>query len=246
VNPRARFALAAFALASAVPVAAVADDAAKPPLRHMVFGANVILKIQSQARGVYDVTYPTGATISTSTVNDNADGQIVCDVIGTSADGGLILEVSENSDKRKAGPTRVALQSDGALLYTQGDKPLNEEEVVLLKLLARGVIGSTPRTAGESWSVENVGDKYKSTTTFRVTSEPAPASLNLDLEEVYASTGAPAYAGTMHGSVNYDPRLSVPIKAHLERSTRSEKQDGAQTVAYTLDYTLETDSFKGK
>ncbi len=238
--------LAAVALASVLPSRAAADDAAKPPLRHMVFGVNVILAVTSEARGVYDIAWRAGATISDSKVNDHADGQIVCDVLGATADGGLLLEVSENSDKRQAPPARVALQSDGMLLYTQAGKPLNEEEVVLLKLLARGVIGATPRAAGDSWTVENTADKYKSTTTFHVASEPAPNTLNVDLVETYASTAAPAYSGTMHGTVNYDPRLSVPNKAELERSTRSEKQDGAQTVAYTLDYTLESDSFKGK
>jgi hypothetical protein len=246
-------AVLAIAFAAGLPLAmlpaSAAGPATPPPaasLRHMVFGITVLLKITSEARGVYDIATREGATISNSTVNDKADGQIVCDVVGATADKGLILDITENSDQRRVPTTRVALQANGLPLYTQGDKPLNEEELVLLKLLARGVIGADPRAAGDSWTVENNADKYTSTTTFHVSSVPSPTQLNLNIEEIYASTAAPAYSGVMHGSIAYDPRLSVPESADLQRSTRSNKQDGSQTVVYTLDYKLQSDSFAGK
>jgi hypothetical protein len=238
--------IAAFpALAAAQPAPASSALPALKSLRHLVFSVNVATRQSTEYSGGKPIDdRSTGATAMTETIDKKADAELVCDVVAAIAENGLVVDITENSADRRVALTRVAIRADGELAYLVPGPALNEEEIVLLKFLARSVIGPEARAVGDTWSVQNEGGQFKSTIKFSVTAVRAPDDEELNLDESFQLTGAHGYTGVRHGKVNYDPTKLVPHKAEIQSTTRSQlSMQQYTTVVVSMAFSLKEDSF---
>jgi hypothetical protein len=241
--------LAAFVLAL---LPATAANAAEPPpgkapvLRHLAFTFKLSATYSHDARGVKDLGDPQGGNSVHYDDRQLSEGTIVCDVVAATADGGLIIDIREDSRDRQSAVARVAVRDKGQLVSYDSKRTLNEEQTVLLRLLGRNVIGAWERTVGETWDVENSNDKYKETTKFKVTAIPAPDDERVEVEQEYRFSGAESYAGAMHGKISFDRTKSVPRTAAIETRTRVDRMGQNTLVRYNFDFELAEDSFGKK
>jgi len=138
---RVFFALTLFALM--LPNSAPAATASAPdvPLRHMVFGITIGIRTIASTQGS-GIGTDGGSKASGSGVQGS--GTITADVMAPTQDGGLIIKISEEAQDRKAPVVRVAVRMGGEIL-TPPDAHLLEEESMLLRYLARGIVAvATP------------------------------------------------------------------------------------------------------
>jgi len=147
-------------------------------------------------------------------------GTITCDVVGVTS-GSLLVDVTEDASERSSATKRVAVQNDGAIVYLPNQGTLNEEEAELAALLAPGLIGGD-REIGDTWNFRLSSANYTATKTFRLTDIKSGSEVSLNVEEVFARTGADALTGTVAGSLSYDPAALVPLGAKLDKTTRQE------------------------
>jgi len=231
------------ALAAALPATAAAPPPLKS-LRHLVFAADVATHQSTEYSGGKAIDDPYGGTAQVEVIDKKADVELVCDIVAATGDNGLVVDITENSPDRHVALTRVGIHSDGELTYLAPGQPLNEEEAVLLRFLARNVIGPDAHAVGDSWSVENTGDSFKSTTKFSVTAVRAPDEEDVNLDESFQSTGARGYTGVRHGRVSYDPTKLVPLRAAVQSTTRAQQSmQQYTTVVVSMNFTLKEDSF---
>jgi hypothetical protein len=167
-------------------------------------------------------------------------GTITCDVVGVTS-GSLLVDVTEDASERSSATKRVAVQNDGAIVYLPNQGTLNEEEAELAALLAPGLIGGD-REIGDTWNFRLSSANYTATKTFRLTDIKSGSEVSLNVEEVFARTGADALTGTVAGSLSYDPAALVPLGAKLDKTTRQEDSAGYKTRKIGMDFVLKEDS----
>jgi hypothetical protein len=223
-----------------------------PSLRHLVFAVDLGLKDEYEKRLQTSrrITVTRSARSSerlppdqrTATYDRHLNGRIVCDVVAATPDGGLVVDISEDATERSAAPVRVAVEPNGHLNYSPSTTVF-EEEVALLRLLARSIVGSQPHDVGASWVVEDSGKGYGSKTTFRVTAVQAAGDLRLDLEQQYHQEGIDGVVGSVQGKVAYDQSKLVPRTASFGAQARRETPDGYRIVSMDISLTLVQDSF---
>jgi hypothetical protein len=232
-------------------LAAAADPApasSAPPalrsLRHLVFSVNVATHQSTEYSGGKAIDDPYGGTAQSEVIDKKADADLVCDVVAATGDNGLVVDITETGADRHVALTRVGIHADGELTYLAPGQSLNEEEAMLLKFLARNFIGPDVHAVGDSWSVQNAGDTFKSTTKFSVSAVRAPDDEDLNLDESFQSTGARGYTGVRHGRVSYDPTKLVPLKAAIQSTTRAQQSmQQYTTVVISMNFSLKEDSF---
>ncbi len=88
-----------------------------PPLRHLVYTVSVDAQSHTRTKSVVDDT-ALAPDIAHGT-RDRVKGTITLDVIEASADGGLVLRISELAQDRRNGPITVGTAVDGSLVLTQ-------------------------------------------------------------------------------------------------------------------------------
>ena len=244
-----RLTAAALALAFA-PAAASAADAPSPapaaspaapkgPLRHLVFAVDVSLETQTDMRTI-DVAANRGGNTEHYTASGSSHGTIACDVMGV-VNGNLVLEVTEDTTDRSAAKIRVAVQSDGALVYLPNQGTLTEEETELIPLLAPGLLGGE-RAVGDAWTYRQNAPDLTTVKTYRLTDVKDADHVSLALEESYSRTGSSPASGTIVGTISYDPGALVPLGAKLNKTTRQEDSNGYKTRKLGMDFALKEDS----
>jgi len=233
----------------ALAAAQAAPASSAPPqlksLRHLVFSVSVATHQSTEYSGGKPIDdRSTGATAQTEVIDKKADVDLVCDVVAATGDNGLVVDITENGPERHVALTRVGIHADGELTYLAPGQPLNEEESLLLRFLARGFIGPDVHAVGDSWSVENTGDRFKSTTKFSVTAVRAPDDEDLNIDEAFQSSGAHGYTGVRHGRLSYDPTKLIPHQAVIQSTTRAQQSmQQYTTVVVSMTFTLKEDSF---
>jgi hypothetical protein len=232
------------ALAVAEPVSAATAPPPLKSLRHIVFSVIVATHQATEYSGGKAIDDPYGSTAQSEVIDKKADVELVCDVVAATGDNGLVVDITENGPERHAALTRVGIRADGELAYLAAGQPLNEEQIVLLRFLARSYIGPEDHSVGATWSVENSSANFKSTTKFSVTAVRAPDDEDLDLDESFQFTGARGYTGVRHGKVSYDPSKLVLHKAVIQSTTRAQQSmQQYTTVVVSMTFTLKEDSF---
>jgi len=223
------------------------------PVRRLVFAINLTSTAVEETRGSGPISNPVGSNIrrDESSVTD-ARGTIVCDIVATLPSGDLLVDVSEDLghghsrgdpsspavyDEHTA-PARIGVHADGALLYPQGQGALNEEEIVILKLLALDAVGPSPRTVGETWTVTGGPIKNGSVRKYRVTAVPAPDDERILIEEDFRVPGVDGYSGTRRITMSYDPSRLAPRTASVLTMTRSGMTGNYRSVTIRIDYRL--------
>ncbi|MBC5809658.1 MAG: hypothetical protein GIW95_02190 [Candidatus Eremiobacteraeota bacterium] len=240
-------------------IARAADAPSLPSLRHLVFTANISM-LDAFEKQLDNIPHSSSAVTTSrnggsvrsgpdmgnvtarSKTRTAAKTQIVCDIVAATPDAGLVVDIREDGSERRAPSARVAVLANGRLSYAP-EAVVNPEEVAVLQLLARGVVGAQAHDVGASWTISDDGTDYRSKMVFRVTGASAPDTVRLDLDQEFRSGGAHSYGGTLHGKLEYDPTKLVPRKAALESKTRIQTADSYRVVDLTIDLALVEDSF---
>ena len=137
----------------------------------------------------------------------------------------MVVDVSETAVERTRPKVRIVLGPDGAVFYDpKNAENLTEEEITLVRWLARGFYGDHPTEPGTSWTVDQSANGHVDVERYRVVARDAhQIALEYGLEEKVA--GATGYEGTRGGSLVYDTALIVPLKATFQ--TEARRQVGA-------------------
>jgi hypothetical protein len=186
---------------------------------------------------------PTGSGETKSSVAQDVRGSISVAVLSATDDAGLIVEVAENADQRTRPKVKIALGPDGSLFYDPTNAAnLTEEEVALVRWLARGFYGDHPREPGTVWTVDQSTNGHVDVEHYRVLSRDRDrVTLNYALEE--KAGGVTGYDATREGSLVYDTALVVPVKVTFQSSSRRQIGPTMNTTRSTITLTLTADSF---
>jgi hypothetical protein len=223
-------------------------SATDPPLkvlRHLSFDVTVDVESKTETK-VAGFDGATSGTASDDTGSTATHGTIVVDVVGATADGGLVVDVSEDAANRRALPVRVGI-TDKALFYDPS-RTVTEEERRLLHFLARDFVKPGELAPGSTWvddmSAANVSDRA----TYKVTTVDADAkTIGLDVVEDTTATGPSGYVTRSLGTLTYDTGVLVPQSVTMSSRTNIQQGLGRLTTVDTkLTFALRDDSFRKK
>jgi hypothetical protein len=252
--------LALFALVAAAPLPAGAVESARP-LRSLSFeldlnvatlvetsGGNVPLggqaAIVTKGRVVGHLSPQTrGSGDSAVKRRFSTKGSITVDVVRATDDSGLIVDVAENATDRVRPKVRLGIAVDGSLLFDPATRDnVTEEELALVRWLARGFYGDRPTDPGTAWTVDQSSNGHTDLEHYRVVErDEHRVTLEYTLDEKV--TGVTGFEATRAGSLVYDTTLVVPVKATFQTDTRRQVAGSYDTVRTTVALTLLTDSF---
>jgi hypothetical protein len=265
-----RFRVAATGLAAVLsavsivkPAAAFAagEPAAAPkPLRTLSFTVDVSVSARSATPGEgIEPTQPgilikgrlvggrsgaqSGAAESTRSATFKAKGSIGVEVISATDDAGLVVDVAENALERVRPKVRIVLAPDGAVFYDPKNvQNLTEEELAVVRWLARGFYGDHPTDPGTAWTVDQSANGHTDIEHYRVVGHAAHnVTLDYTLEEKVP--GATGYAATREGSLVYDTALIVPVKATFQSEAWRQVGAAYETTRTSVSLELVSDSF---
>ena len=184
-----------------------------------------------------------GTGAGTVTAATSAKGSIRVAVLGATDDAGLIVEVSETALQRSRPSVRVAVATDGAMSYDPKDaQNLTEEEVAVMRWLARGFYGDRPTEPGTSWTVDQSVNGRTDIERYRVVAKDAQrVTLDYALEEQVS--GMTGYNALREGSLLYDTAMIVPVKATFQSQARRQIGPAYDTTRTSVTVTLTADSF---
>jgi hypothetical protein len=250
------------ALATAPPAARAvgAPTTARPPVRTLVFSVDVrVLELrETPGEGIHgtrpatvvkgrmaggrNVTSGSGERTVGATLK--ATGSIDVDVISATDDAGLVVDVAENALERMRPKVRIVLAPDGAVFYDPKNATnLSEEEIAVVRWLARGFYGDHPTDPGTAWTVDQSANGHVDVEHYRVVARDAHnVTLDYALEEKVP--GATGYAASREGSLVYDTALIVPVKATFQSEARRQVGEAYQTTRTSVTLALTADSFK--
>ena len=255
-------AIVALAGVFAVPVAAGAAGSAAPsrPLRTLSFDVDVHVAARRETpgegirgtlpgvpvKGRMVQGRPGGATGNgqrTEAAAVTTKGTIGVDVVAATDDAGLVVDVSETATERSRPKVRIVLGPDGAVFYDPKNAAnLTEEEITLVRWLARGFFADRPTEPGTSWTVDQSANGHVDVERYRVVARDAHhLTLEYALEEKVG--GAAGYAGTRGGSLVYDIAMIVPVKATFQTEARRQVGAAYETTRTSVTLALVADSF---
>jgi hypothetical protein len=251
--------LAALVAAPAAAGAAGATTAARP-LRTLSFSVDVRVSelLATPGEGIHGTrpavvvkgrmvrgnTSPTsGSGERTRGATLKATGSIDVDVISATDDAGLVVDVTENALERMRPKVRIVLSPDGAVFYDPRNAAnLTEEEIAVVRWLARGFYGDHPTEPGTMWTVDQSANGHVDLEHYRVVAHDAHnVTLDYALEEKVP--GATGYAATREGSLVYDTALIVPLKATFQSDSRRQVGAAYETTRTSVTLALTADSF---
>lgn len=185
----------------------------------------------------------TGSGDRTQGAAVTAKGSIGVDVVAATDDAGLVVDVSESALERTRPKVRIVIGPDGAVFYDpKNAENLTEEEITLVRWLARGFYGDHPTDPGTSWTVDQSANGHVDVERYRVVARDAhQITLEYGLEEKVG--GASGYAGTRGGSLVYDTTMIVPVKASFQTEARRQVGTAYETTRTSVTLTLKSDSF---
>jgi len=233
------------------PASAQADQKA---WRHLVYsvGVNVSTRTDVLVSGkpatavMGNASQDTGQMSGTSTSSDSmlSKGTMTVDIIGLTADNALAVQVSEDTDNRKAPPVRVDVTSDGKV-RVPADQTLNvsQEEQTLLRMLARNFL--TAQDAGAGHWVQHLSLGYVDINeAYRIMGSQPDGDLTISVDQTMNVPGAQHSESKFHGTIIYSSKFKVPRSVSLEGISRREGIDHTETADSKLDLGLLSDSFQ--
>jgi hypothetical protein len=235
---------------------AAGTAAATPPLRTLTFDVDVHVAAVREApgEGTNPITgrptslggqiigsRPNGTTPATGALS--AKGTIVIDVVAVTEDAKLVIDVAETAVKRTHPKVRIEVAPDGAVYYERKDvENLTDEELALVRWLARGFYGDHPTDVGTAWTVDQSSNGYSDVEHYRVVARDAH-HVTLEYTQEQKASGAELFAGSRGGSLVYDVALAVPVKATFKGESRRQIGAARETLRTSVTLTLASDSF---
>lgn len=236
-------ALGVVATLTLLATAARADDAKPTPLRSMTFHTDVVITTLRQVHT--DRVAANGGNTDDYHAGAHSVGVVHTDVTGLMKDQGIVIDISENTDNRKAPVVRVGVTVDGNLLIDpRSTSNLMDEERSLLGYLGRGFLKGRPTEVGKSWTIESTASNTKASTTYTVQADDGDGRLSLVFDTTAHQSGANPFDLTRHGTLVYDAKTSVPIELHYTDRTRSQTFQQLESTDSSVSFMLESDTYK--
>ena len=214
--------------------------------RHLVYKVGVTVSNQTEeltmgengdtATGGSGVARYNGGMLSKGTMN--------VDVLGITPDNALAIQISEDTDNRKAPQVRVDVMPDGQLRIP-ADQMVNvtEEEHALLNMLGRNFVSDDDVSAGKwvreaSQANSNVREEYA------ITGSQPNGDLTISVNQHVKVTGAQPSDTTTYGTISYNNKFKVPRSVSLNGRTHQEGIQQTQTQDTKVNLDLLSDSFE--
>jgi hypothetical protein len=248
ISSRIRICAALLALLAAS--AAGASAQTPRPLRHLVWhasvGGQVTVSASSGPSGPAENSGPMRVAASDSTGGRaSVRVDVVLDVIGTLADGGLAATVSESGDRTKR-PVRIDVHPGGGLGIEPGrsdEVSLEEREIALL--CSPTLIPDQPLEVGTTWTDDSRDGSVKRTVTNRISAMEGNR-VTLLSEEYVRGTSIGAFDRRTVRRLVYDIKTLVPIHVTLDRVGHSGSGGSLTTTVDSFEYDLAADSFASR
>jgi hypothetical protein len=242
-----RFGLCAAIVAVAVVSSAggaSADAPALAPLkvlRHLSFDVVVGLETRSEQR-VSGIGGPDSG-IAADDASQTRKGTISADVVAVTADGGIVVDISEDTDNRKAAVARVGIQ--GNKLVFDANRDLTVEETDVLRFLSRGFVKDGEVAAGTMWTSDVKNGGGSETGRYTVTAVDADAkTIDVAIAVTMVVNGPNGFDGTTSGTLKYDLATLVPLAFTLHTRQVTRGMGTVATIDTNVTSTLGADSFR--
>jgi hypothetical protein len=249
------------ALAAAAAFAAPAADAPAPKvLRQLVYDVTYSARTTHEVKssglnsgygGGTGMSGDTGGVANGSgtasqLMNGDDHGKLTIDVVAATADGGLVVDLTESANGRNRAKVRFAVTGDGTVTYDPKEvMNVSQEEIALARWLARGFYGEHPIERGTEWTVDQSSNGLSASEHYRVTgAADNRVTLEYALEE--KSAGAASYGEIRLGSLVYDTALVVPVQATYQGEARRELFGAFDKTTTSVTLTLRSDTFAKK
>ncbi|MBV8726166.1 MAG: hypothetical protein JO233_00140 [Candidatus Eremiobacteraeota bacterium] len=222
--------------------------------RHLVYKVGVTVMTQTEeltsGEGMAGAAPGSNSTVSASSgvahYNGGmlSHGTITADVLSITADNALAIQISEDTDNRKAPPVKVYVMPDGQLVVPGGDATnITPEENTLLQMLGRSFVSDDDISAGK-W-VHEVNQKDANVhETYQITGTQPNGDLSISLDQRVKLGGAQPSDTTTHGTVTYSNKFKVPRSVTLDGRTHHEGIQQTQTEDTKVNFDLLSDSFQ--
>jgi len=240
--------LVILAITAAAVLAASSVVRAEPgkPLRHLVYklGVTVTTQTEELVMGENGEMPTAGSGVAHYTAGMLSRGTMTADVMGFTGDDALAVQISEQTDNRKAPPVRVDVTVDGQLRINPDDLVnVTEEEQELLRLLARKFLSEDGLDAGR-WVHELEQGKANLHEEYRIMARQPNGDLTIALDQRIKVAGAQPYDTTTHGTITYSNSYKVPRSISIDGRTHHEgiQQTETDDTKFSLD--LISDSFQ--
>lgn len=233
-------------LAGAFFCSSVASADQSKPLRHLVYKVGVTLSTQSDqsAMGENGDMPTAGSGIAHYGAGMLSQGTMTVDVMGLTPDNALAIQVSEQTDNRKAPPVRLDVTSDGQLRIPS-DQLLNvtEEEQTLLRMLGRNFLNADDFNAGK-WVHQVSQDRVNVREEYQITGTQPNGDVLIALNQSVKVSGAQPSDTTTHGTVTYSSKYKVPRSISIDGRTHHESIQQTETDDTKVNLDLLSDSFQ--
>ncbi len=183
------------------------------------------------------------AQISQTTSTNGVSGTITVDVLSAAQDGGLVVDATEKVDRadRPQQPIRCAVYADPEnVICDQNLTQTGEvtgEITTLLTYLGRGFYDASRLDDKKHWKTDQPLNQGTGTVTSNYTVTKDDGGVVTIAVNRVLHVGPKV--STTNGTLQYDPAVSLPVKAHLVTDTSSNGDLGGSIV----DFQLLSDSF---
>lgn len=211
----------------------------RKPLRHLVYQVGVTVSTQTEI--------PTGDISGAAHYASGmrSHGTMTADIMGFTADDAFAIQISEQTDNRKAPSVRVDVTADGGLRIKPDDVlNVTEEEEALLRVLARKFLSQDGLLAGK-WIHQLAEDRASIHEEYRITGVHPNGDVLIALDQQIKMGGAQPFDTTTHGMITYSMPYSVPRSISLDGRTHHEGPR-LETDDTKVNLELLTDSFQSR
>lgn len=216
--------------------------AAGKPFRHLVFHIGVTETSQNDT--LVSGANTTGSQTAHYGGTMMATGSITADIMGITQDNAFRIQISEDTDKRKALPVEVDVTGDGNVRVPQNQlSNITDEEQAILPLLVRYFVTDEDVSAG-TWKRNSSQGRNSDEETYRVASQEPSGDIKIQLEQRIVVRDAQPFDTVTHGSITYSTKYKVPKAVVIESRTHHEGVQTTQTEDTKEHFDLVTDSFQ--
>ncbi|MBV9276749.1 MAG: hypothetical protein JOZ97_00780 [Candidatus Eremiobacteraeota bacterium] len=216
--------------------------------RHLVYRVGVNVTTQTEDLVSGQGASESGASASSGIAHYGgalfSKGTITADILSITADGALAVQISEDTDNRKAPPVHVYVMPDGQLV-APGDAATNitPEENALLEMLGRSFVNADDLNAGK-WVHEANQKDANVRETYQITGTQPNGDLTISLDQQVKVGGAQPSDTTAHGTLTYSNKYKVPRSVTINGRTHQEGIQQTQTQDTKVNLDLLSDSFQ--
>ncbi|HVS46203.1 MAG TPA: hypothetical protein VMS32_05995, partial [Verrucomicrobiae bacterium] len=168
--------------------------------------------------------------------------RITVDVMQVQPDTGLVIDVSEQAQSYRTAIAAQCVVYGNTNVVCDPEKKINDEEVLVLRLLGRDFVDPAQIDAKNHWRVANSDTNGIMTDDFTI-SKNVNGAMQIVSERVFKRLGSEIVTTTSDTKIAYDFNRTVPTSISEEATTREQRGMSAYntTIIQTV-LTLQQDS----